>query len=185
MEYEDLRRVQRTERANSRLSDVGDDFYTGLSSLVNQARQKYEAGHSIDDLRSLENILKIARDIIERREQKIAMRVLRSLRSSDGEEDTLAKEEKALSDGLGTALRGNRRVFEQVLTGDYRASGQKQPAAAAGEDLNIVLVRTIKKVPKFVGSDSKEYGPFEANEVIKLPQKEADLLSKGNFIEVI
>lgn len=181
MEYEDLRRVQRMERANSSLSEMGESFYHELSSLINSARQGYEKSHSIDDLRSLENILKIAREIIERREQKIAMRVLRSMRSAEAEEGSLVKEEKALAETLQEALKNNRRVFEQVLTGDYRPAAHK----AQGEDLNIVLVRTLKKVPKFVGSDSKEYGPFEANEVIKLPQKEAELLSKGNFIEVI
>lgn len=53
------------------------------------------------------------------------------------------------------------------------------------KDLNNVLVKIIKHVPKFVAADLQELGPFDINEVVKLPVKEAELLSKREYLEIM
>ena len=64
---------------------------------------------------------------------------------------------------------------------------EKEPEKTdkAAEDLNTLVVRIIKRVPKFVSADMKEFGPFEASDIVKLPRKEAELLSNRNFAEFI
>ena len=49
----------------------------------------------------------------------------------------------------------------------------------------MVLVRILKDVPKFVSPEMKEIGPFEANEIKRLPEKEATFLSDNKFAERI
>lgn len=72
MNYEDLRKYQRMERNASNLAEVDKEFFTKLSVLIKDHKEKYEQTKSIEDLKTLENIIKIARDIFERREQRFS-----------------------------------------------------------------------------------------------------------------
>ena len=141
-----------------------------------------------------ENLIKTARDIFDRREQKILTKAMRHARTSDNDKDALTEEENALFEKLSETLKKSRQDFELLLSGEGKPKSIKRmqniddiPSinGEKGEDLNIVMVRTLKKVPKFVSGDLKEYGPFEANDIVKLPRKEADLLSDRNLVETI
>jgi DNA replication initiation complex subunit (GINS family) len=197
MNYEDLRRYQRLERNSSKLSELNGSFYADLAQLISDCKNKCKETNSVEDIRIFENITKSARDIFERREQKLVMRAVRCARTKETDKDFLADEEKAFFERLSEELKKNRREFEMLLMGDSTRAAQKiqnindipaisnGQAAAASEDLNTVMVRILKKVPKFVSGDLKEYGPYEANSLAKLPKKEADLLSNRNFIEFV
>jgi hypothetical protein len=103
--------------------------------------------------------------------------------------------EKEYFGDLKKVVKQNRVEFENLLTGevtvatDTKAILEEKIASVgngnAPEDLNTVLVRILKNIPKFVSSDMQEYGPFAANEIKKLPKKEAELLSKKQFVEMI
>lgn len=229
MDYENLRKYQRMERNNSKLTEVDDNFYSDLSLFIDELKRKYEMTNSQQDLKALENTLKVARDIFERREQKILMKALRCIKSDGIEEDNIVQMETQLFKNLKRSLQSNRSIFEGVLLGNSvlktsrpetepekileekleaidnsvqtstsvtSTSAEKtspEPVdtleadgkSKEGEDLNNVLVRILKKVPKFVSSDLKEYGPFDTNEIKKLPHHEAELLSKKEFVEII
>ena len=189
MNYEDLRRFQRLEK-NVALGVIDKDFYTRLSELIRYYQPK--ARESQDDAKILENIIKISRDIFERREQKIVQKALNAVRTGKAVDcESLAPEEKKLLDALVDCLRTSRNNFEAVLSGDIRKELEKIqhiddiPEIGEAEDLNYILVKIIKKVPKFISDNMKEYGPFEENEIVKLPKREAELLSEKNFAEKI
>jgi hypothetical protein len=94
-------------------------------------------------------------------------------------------------------MKKNRQDFDLLLLGEgnQRNIGKIQnindiPSIEVkqekeSEDLNIVMVRILKKVPKFISGDLKEYGPFETSAIVKLPRREADLLSNRNFVEIV
>lgn len=201
MNYEDLRKYQRMERNASNLAEVDKEFFTKLSVLIKDHKEKYEQTKSIEDLKTLENIIKIARDIFERREQKILMKALRCVRSNEMEENNIVQSEKITFEDLKKILKQGRVDFERLLVGETVVSFNRNDTEmmlqekigkiensfeeTKAEDLNTVLVRIVKNIPKFVSSDLVEYGPYEANEIKKIPKKEAELLSKKNFIEII
>lgn len=223
MIYEDLRKYQRMERNNSKLTEVDDNFYSDLSLFIDELKRKYEMTNSQQDLKALENTLRVSRDIFERREQKILMKSLRCIKSDEIAEDNIVQMEDQLFKNLKRALQSNRRIFEGVLVGNSvlkTSNSEPEPEkileekieavseplqtsetpaekpspesmietdgkSSKGEDLNNVLVRILKKVPKFVSSNLKEYGPFDTNEIKKLPNNEAELLSKKKFVEII
>lgn len=223
MIYEDLRKYQRMERNNSKLTEVDDNFYSDLSLFIDELKRKYEMTNSQQDLKALENTLRVSRDIFERREQKILMKSLRCIKSDEIAEDNIVQMEDQLFKNLKRALQSNRRIFEGVLVGNSvlkTSNSEPEPEkileekieavseplqtsetpaekpspesivetdgkSSEGEDLNNVLVRILKKVPKFVSSNLKEYGPFDTNEIKKLPNNEAELLSKKKFVEII
>lgn len=195
MNYEDLRRFQRLERNSSKLGELNKNFYDELCQMLAAQKAKCKESNSAEDTRVFENMVRTARDIFDRREQKITMKAMRFARTNETEKDNLTEEETALFSGLAEDMKKGRQEFEMLLLGNGRPRnlGKIQnindlPSINNGdktEDLNIVMVRILKKVPKFVSGDLKEYGPFEANSIVKLPRKEADLLSNRNFIEFI
>jgi DNA replication initiation complex subunit (GINS family) len=192
MNYEDLRRIQHAERnAKSSLTEIDANFYNDLANYVAELRGK-QAGP--DSARLFENVLKVSRDIFEHREQKLLQKSLRAVRTGEAAAAVPMAEAKLLAD-LESALRQNRTAFDDILLG--RAAAQARAPSLDDipkingngeqkqEDLNSVLVRIIKKVPRFVSSELKEFGPFEVNEITRLPAKEADLLFSRSFIEKI
>ncbi len=197
MNYEDLRKFQRMERNAPHLAELDKNFYSQLIELIKEHKKNYERSKSMDDLKVLENIFKISKDIFERREQKILMKSLRCVKTGETEDDRIIEMEKELFDDLKLALKENRTGFESILTGDTVPMSAKDTKAmleqklesingnSIPEDLNTVLVRILKNIPKFVSSDMQEYGPFAVSEMKKLPKKEAELLSKKQFVEII
>jgi len=193
MNYEDLRRFQRMEKNSARLGEIGNSFYDDLTQLVRDCKEKCTSGTS-EDARLFENVAKTARDIFDRREQKIIMKAMRFAKTNEIEKDAITGEEKAFADRLIDELKKNRTSFETLIAGENSSKSMEKiqnindiPSIPNGlnEDLNIVMVRILKKVPKFVSGDLKEYGPFETNVIVRLPRKEADLLSNRNFVEMI
>lgn len=51
--------------------------------------------------------------------------------------------------------------------------------------IKMKIIRVIRRIPKFIASDLTEYGGFEPNEVVKMPDREADLLIKKQFATLI
>jgi len=194
MNYEDLRRFQRMERNSSRLGELPRGFYDELCQLLLSQKVKCKEGQA-EETKVFENMIKTARDVFDRREQKILTKAMRFARTNETEKDVITDEEKTLFEKLSEDLKKSRQDFEMLLIGNGKARNLEKiqnindiPVinnGQTGEDLNIVMVRILKKVPKFVSGDLKEYGPFEANSIVKLPRKEADLLSNRNFIELM
>lgn len=200
MNYDDLRRYHRIEKTSPKLAELPNDFESQLAELISQNKDSYSGSGSTTDLKTLENILKIARDLYDRREQKMIMRSLSDSRTNTHELKNLLSDEQDLYVQMKQLLKEKRIAFDEVLTGktskkikNSKVLDDKFGATVIesknvqkeAEDLNTVLVRTIKKLPKFVSSDLKEFGPFDEEQVISIPKKEADLLSKRGFIELI
>jgi DNA replication initiation complex subunit (GINS family) len=201
MNYEDLRRIQHTERKAASLAEMDANFYNDLAAMITSQQEKRLRSGSQDDGKALDNTVKVARDIFEHREQKLLLKSLRTVRTGDsaGGAASLPMQEAKLLADLEAVLRQNRADFEELLVGrapkPELVAAQKiddipaingisaEEKAKKEEDLNSVLVRIIKKVPRFVSSDMREYGPFEVNDITRLPPKEAELLFSRSFIE--
>ena len=85
-------------------------------------------------------------------------------------------EEKLIFDGVMNILKKSReRIINNKL---------EKPKVIKMED-ETKLVRFIQAVPKFIGDDMNEYGPFEEEYVALLPSKVAELLIKNNRAELL
>ena len=174
--YEEIRGLQRKEKNAARIVELKDDYYKQLADYVKDGSKKLNPA----ELRTLENVMKIARDLFDSREQKILMKALRTVRTGEYDDHGMTTEERHLYDKAVNSLKEHRKFFDKVLVGEYRHENLLKE-----ENNNIVLVRILKEIPKFTGSDSKEYGPFALNAIAKLPQKEAQFLSDQNLVEVM
>ncbi|MCD6522389.1 MAG: DNA replication complex GINS family protein [Candidatus Diapherotrites archaeon] len=189
MNYEEIRNIQRKEQNSSRIVEIDSNFYQRLADFVKEKTEAYKKTQDPTEFRELENVVKLARRVFDSREQKIVMKALRSVRMKEYDDKTMTPEEKEIYAALVNVLKKHRKFFEGVLIGNYQFNGQKKQGDSTtlinGENNNILLVRIRKSVPRFVGADSKEYGPFKANDIVKLPKREADLLKDQGLAEVV
>lgn len=182
MNFEHIRDIQRKEKNSRRIAEVDPSFYNDLATYVKKCTETCKANGN--GFRELENSMKLARDVFEKREQKLVMKALRSVRTKEYNEEHMTEEEKVLYKSLVEAIRGNRKFFDKVLLGDYAFKAPTDTLIKENGN-NVVLARVRKEIPVFVGSDTKEYGPYKAGDVVKLPRAEAELLSKQNLVEVM
>jgi DNA replication initiation complex subunit (GINS family) len=156
--------------------------------------------------RQLENIYKIIKELYERREKKIIQMAMDRSRTKSSLIDTsvMLKEEKVMFDAV-TALLDNYReaILFSVLNEkmpfmqgmeNLRLSPLKQhqhdmTAASdrkAEEKKSTKLVRFVSQVPKFVGPELEEYGPFSEEDIANLPTEMAEvLIGKGKAEEIV
>ncbi len=200
MDYETLRRLQRTERNNADLASLPEDFYTQLAEYINSLVKEYKRTGSPQDIMKLENVIKISKDIFQRRSQKMLLHALRTLKENSNSAPELVEIEKKCYRDIVSSLEEMNGEFEKVLTGERPVLGTEAAEEAskalekieeigepAGEEqtLNSVLVRILQNVPKFVSSDMQEYGPFQPRDLVRLPEKEARLLIERGFAEKV
>jgi len=143
----------------------------------------------------LENVKKIIRDLYDKREKKvISMAVDKSKnKSSIIDNSVFLKEEKELFGNIVKILDMGR---ENIL---FNIIELKEPAALGGINLekkevkaekeeekkDTKLVRFLNAVPKFVGKELEEYGPFEEEDIASLPIELADVLINKERAEEI
>ena len=183
MTFEHLREVQRKEKNSSRITEVEASFYSDLAAFVKEKTKACKDGGN--GFRELENSMKLAREVFDKREQKLVMGALRAVRTKEpGGEHLTAEEKKAYSE-LVEAIKANKKFFEGVMLGEYSFEGAKEDTLIKEGGNNLVLARVRKEIPVFVGSDTKEYGPFKPGDIVKLPRGEAGLLAKQDLVEVM
>ena len=182
------------ERNASNLAELPSSFYSELNDLIKEQKVKYEQTRSIEDAKILDNIQKIALDIYERREMKILTKALKSAHSGLKEDKLVGFEVDFFNEAV-KLIKENKSNFDKVLVGEHSIDSPEKVLSekveeisgeeTESEDLNMVLVRILQNVPKFVSTDGSELGPFESNQMVRLPSKEARLLAEKGFAELI
>ncbi|MBN3037032.1 MAG: DNA replication complex GINS family protein [Candidatus Diapherotrites archaeon] len=183
MDFEEIRGVQRKEKSVSGIVEVSGSYYSDLAGFIKSGTDEYKRTSDSSRFRALDNVIKLARDVFDKREQKIVMKALRSVRTGDIDDGHMTPEEKVLFRSLVNSLKSHQEFFNRVVLGEYAPPEEVMLLNGGGN--NIVLVRVRSKIPQFVGDDSAEYGPFEVSDVVKLPRKDAELLSQQNLVEIM
>ncbi len=131
--------------------------------------------------KQLNNIKKIVKEIYDKRESKILQLALSSAKTDKIHEDPgLLPEERLIFADLNKILKENReRILNGVLEEEIK------PKVIKSSHESIKLVRILHPIPKFIGDDLNEYGPFEEEYIASLPIRVAELLIKNNRAEEI
>lgn len=163
----------------------------------------------------LSNLKKMLRELYERREKKIISMALNKSRTNSSIINTTAllKEETALYESLRVIMdqfradilsnmleekrpeirkhepsAGNITASQgQIQPGDAQKTAPGQPMAQPAPNvlINTKTVRFLKPVPKFVSKDLRVYGPFDEEDIAKLPEDAADLLIEKGRAEAM
>ncbi|MBL7148108.1 MAG: DNA replication complex GINS family protein [Nanoarchaeota archaeon] len=191
--YETLYEILRRERTRQELQELEPDFFKNTVKYIKEKAAILESQKEKSPLfqeevkktqKQIENIKKILKELYERRELKIINLALSSSRTNTNNPSNLLHEELILYNNIKNLLDVSREnILNKLIKGEIPINKESKPIKSHENELK--LIRFIKHVPKFVGTDNYIYGPFEPEMLANLPSKIADLLIKKERAEQI
>ena len=193
--YETLFELLKRERERTDLQKLEPSFFSDTINYIKDKKKILEA-KAEDSIfapeekkkteRQLENIYKIVKELYERREKKILLLAVDKSRTRSNLIDAsgLLKEEKVFFDALTNMLDNYREAILFAVLNEkmpfMQSLEEKKPAELFRPAVELKkptrLVRFTSHVPKFVGPELEEYGPFEEEDIANLPAEIADVL---------
>ena len=187
--YEILYEILRKEKYRAELQKVDENFYASvikylqekLAILESQAKKNsIFASTELEKTQTqLRNVIKILKELYEKRETKIIQFALFSSRSQNLQDtSTMLPEEYALYCGLKDMFDSYRKgIINNILENkmpEIKLVEQKDLKTEEKTDSKLVLV--LNDVPEFVGPDLNVYGPYKVGETQELPLMVAGML---------
>ncbi len=185
--FETLYDIMRREKARDELQKLSHDFYQNVVSYIKDKQNILEsqagkdsifASQEIEKTRTqLKNVLKIVRDLYDRREAKIVQLALLSARNKERiyDNSSLLPEEHGFYNGIRSLIESARDGFFSLSLPSQNAEKPKDLKTKAETD-NGCKVRMTCDVPEFLGTDLQPYGPFANEAIISVPMQIADML---------
>src|SRR3990167_1864825 len=127
----------------------------------------------------LKNVLKILKELYEKRENKIIQFALFCSRSNNAQDtSTMLPEEFALYSQLKETLDNYRLgILNNILQNKLPSLSLSNPKDLKGEEKTDSLsIQVLKDIPEFVGPDLSVYGPFKVGEKQQIPTMIAQML---------
>ena len=189
--YEMLYDILRRERTRQEIQKLDNNLFEDINKYIIEktkiladlkTKSSIFAQKEIEKTdKQLNNIKKIVKEIYDKRESKILQLALSSAKTDKIQDNqSLLPEEKPIFDDLNKILKENReRLLNKILEEDI-----KPKVIRSGQE-SIKLVRILNPIPKFIGDDLNEYGPFEEEYIASLPIRIAELLIKNHRAEEI
>lgn len=199
--YETLFEILKREKDLTDLQKIGPNFFNDFVDYLSEKNNmlaKEDALFSYDEKKKvekqIENAKRLVKEIYERREKKILNIALAKSRTKSNVIDTsslLENEKNLLSEAVKVLDAFRKDIINNILDGKCasKITVQKEETAEKSaeprEGNTAKLVRFLNPVPKFVGKELEEYGPFAEEDIANLPAEIADvLISKENVEEI-
>ncbi len=165
--FEFIRKIQREEMTEPKLSKIPEDFYQKAKNYLEQKKKIAEKKEDKLASRELKNVERLLEDIFNRRETKMLNHALITVRT-DIPAQNLIGDEKEFFESAVNMLRTQR---ERVLNLLFKKTKLKQ---------DFKKIKFNEDVEEFVGIDLKKYGPFKKGDITDIPNDNANLLIKMN-----
>ena len=213
--YETLFEVLKRESDMADLQKLEPNFFSNFVDYLNEKRKMMEKEDSLFSYdekkkveRQIDNAKRMVKELYERREKKIINIALIKSRTKSNVIDTssiLENERKFLEEVENLLNKYRDSVMQNIIEGrsiphlrhnfveipkeqgnlehsnrDFLDAIGKEP-----EKKDIKLVRFLSSVPRFVGKELEEYGPFSEEDIANLPSEIADLLAAKGRVEGI
>lgn len=185
--YETIRAVHRNEK-DEVLQQLPEGFYLAVKNWLTQKR----TNHDTYSLLEAENAKKLMEDIINRREKKIVLSALRTVRG-ELPPKTLTDSEQKFFDGIVFSLKSFRdkikeesMSYDEIVAQKIEDTKKLMDEMEAGIKMTGKMIKILDDVPAFVGSDAINYGPFKKGDVVSLPDDVmALLLGRGSAENIL
>ncbi len=204
--YETLYETLRREKSREELQQLDEGFFRNVLTYLREKQQAYDDNLTKNDIFSqserdklhiqLSNIRKILRDLYDIRERKIINMAVNKSRTNSNIIDTanLLVQEQAIFQSLTAVMSQHRSgILHRILEmrePDVLPIILPVPEAQKNEEIPAPLEHGIKKIKalepieQFYGEELEQYGPYQPNEEITLPEQLADILiSQGKAVE--
>jgi len=201
--YETLFDLLRREKDREELQKLDSAFFQSVVSYLEDKNRilenregQSELFHSEEKaktIKELNNIKRILKELYERREKKVINMAVDKSKSKPTIIDysCLLREERAIFDMLvGILDKGREGILANILNlkmpllDEAEEKKEEKPVKAENKK-ETQLVRFLHAVPKFVGRELEEYGPFEEEDVASLPSDIAQILINKRRAEEI
>jgi DNA replication initiation complex subunit (GINS family) len=191
--YETLFEILRREKLREELQKLDPSFFQDVLNYMKEKKALIEVQRSKEDLFAREelqkaliqetNIKRILKEFYERREKKILnMAIDTSRTGSILDTSVLLEQEKKLYEVLLNVLTDFRKgilnnlLNLQEINIQQTQIEQKIEQKPQEKPRETKLIRFLHPVPKFLGENLEEYGPFEPEDMANIPIKLADVL---------
>ena len=193
--YETLYELLRREKSRSEIQDLGKDFFNDVIKYVKDKKDILESQKSKDNVfaareierttKQLDSIYRILKELYEKREGKIlTSATLNSRNDSKIDMSVFLPDEFKFYETIKNDLNLYRKgILGNLLEGKLPVLGE--PKVIKSDFKDKMLIRFIIPVPKFVGSNGFNYGPFEEEDVANLSLDVAKLLIEKERAEEI
>lgn len=173
LSYELIRSIHRREKDSSELVKIDDDFFDSIPEFVAEEKSKLkDIKKNLDDsiLRKLNNIRTMLIDIVSWRGKKIINKAILKTKTNEDDIKNMTIEEQKIYYKLVNILYN----YQLIVKNSFEEVIEEQPKK------NIKL-KILQDVPKFIGTDMKEYGPFEKDTEIELIESIAKIFIKKDI----
>lgn len=175
---ESLSRILESEEASETLEPLAPDAYAKLAAYAQRLRATTSPGSDDVSGRLARKQLWLV-EVMTRR--LVQLRLTKALRLVAGNPDhqraskNLLPEERYLCDVLSSFSKNEERFVMAVPRGQpsYFALVQKREAR------RMATLRISRRIGEIIGADLKRYGPFEVNDVARLPAANARAMVAG------
>ncbi|PSG98979.1 MAG: hypothetical protein BRC29_02515 [Nanohaloarchaea archaeon SW_7_43_1] len=195
--FSDLRKIQKTEKRQDKLSELEDNFLLRVSEYI-------ERKEGVDN-REYKNAKRVFEKIIGLRQEKIVKNAKISVKSDvkSSKLNLLPREQEFFRD-IKERFKEYSASIDEVIEGDSdkvetpdieeESEIEMEENEETDDDIDVTETSTeegyekveiISEVPEFMGTDLESYGPFEEGEKAELPEENADILvNRGNAEKV-
>lgn len=193
IDYKTLRRIQEMEKISPSLTKIETNFYSSISEYLENLNDRLEKESSNQKQMLLKdeikNTNKIITNIYEKREKKIVLATISKARGGNPNLGNLVDLEKDMFESiLKLMIQSRKQVLYKELKRNIRVEkhveSKKKDEKKEIEENSKPIVRVVKDMPKFIGTDTKEYD-LRKNDIVSLPDDMKDMLCKRGVIKEI
>jgi len=192
--YETIRNAHRAEKEEE-LQKLPLGFFESVRGWFSHKEKLKDT----TSLLEVENAKKLLEDVINRREKKIVLAALQTVRGQLPP-SSLTDEERKFFDQLVNLLKIFRnemnekfRNYSDIVEEKVEEAKKSIEALKPEEKIESkfikpngkLLVKTLTDLPRFVGGDMKSYGPLKIGDVIYVPEEIGKLLINRKVAENI
>jgi DNA replication initiation complex subunit (GINS family) len=193
--YETIRNAHRAEKEEE-LQKLPLGFFESVRNWFSHKEKLKDT----TSLLEVENAKKLLEDIINRRERKIVLSALRTVRGelppaslTDEERkffDQIVNILKAFGNEMNEKFRNYADIVEEKIEEAKKSIDVLKPVEEKVENKFIkpngkLLVKALVDLPRFVGSNMESYGPLKVGDVIYVPEEVGKLLITRKVAENI
>ena len=193
--YETIRNAHRAEK-DEELQKLPEGFF---ESVRNWFKHK-EKMKDTTSLLEVENAKKLLEDIINRRQKKIVLSALSTVRGqlpppnlTDEERkffDEVVNSLKSFKNEMNEKFRRYEDIVEEKVEEAKKSIEELKPKEEKIERTVVKpdgksLVKILTDLPRFIGSDMQAYGPLKTGDIITLPDDIGKLLIARKVAENI
>lgn len=175
LSYEIIRKIHRLEKGSTKLVKLEDDFFDSLKIFLEEEKNAIKQNNDVfDDTKTqrLFNIKNMLEDILFLRQKKIINKAIIKIKTGEEELFDMQLPEQKMYKQITETLENYHGYIKSVFENKK-----------AKTNYNTIKIKLLQAVPKFIGTDMQEYGPYSIDDVVNVPESIAKLFINKNIAQ--